>query len=299
LKYFLGCLSVLVSFHSHSQSRILLDSKNKTGVPYATIKVLKAPRGTVAAADGSFRLEVKEGDSILITSVGYEEKIFAGADFHDTIFLEPKYRSLTEVTIREKKFLRSFFAGNGAATLNNKMDCGSGKAGKKTTCLNWGPSGVEEEFAEQIELPSKELIYQVRKIYIPVKKFECFGPLLIRIYKTDHTGFPGELLLARPIPISKSIFKNDRAVIDLAAENIYIDNSKSFFISVGWLPEAAKQNCITRMIFPLATNIKNTFSRSLLSNSFWWQPIGLVENNTKELHANLLSMYAAELWEMR
>jgi hypothetical protein len=261
--------------------------------------VLNAPRGTIAAADGSFLLEVKQGDSILISSVGYEEKIFAGAGFHDTIFLVPKYKSLTEVTIREKKFLRSLFAGNGAASLNSKMDCEFYK-GRKTTCLNWGPSGNEEEFAEQIELPSKDLIYQVRKIFIPVKKSGCFGPLLIRIYTADRSGkFPGELLLAKPVAISKSIVKNDRAVIDLVTENIYIDNSKSFFISVGWLPKASGQDCITTIVFPLATKIENTFSRSLISNSFLWQPIGLVENNTKELHAKLVSLYAAELWEMR
>ena len=278
---------------------MLLDSKDKAAVPYATIKVLNAPRGTVAAADGSFLLQVMQGDSIFISSVGYVEKIFAGESFHDTIFLEPKYKSLSEVIIREKKFIRSFFAGNGASSVNSKMDCDFYK-GKKTTCLNWGPSGNEEEFAEQIALPSKDLIYQVRKIFIPVKKVGCYGPLLIRIYAADQSGkFPGELLLAKPVAVSKSIVKNDRAAIDLVRENIYIDNCKSFFISVGWLPQASGQDCITSVVFPLAAATENTFSRSLVSNSFQWQPIGLVKNNTKELHAKLVSLYAAELWEMR
>jgi hypothetical protein len=298
LKYFTAFLFVLVFCEAHSQVRILLDSKDSSAVPYATIKVLNAPRGTVAAFDGSFKLELTNKDSILVTSVGYEEKIISSPNFQDTIFLQPKYSPLTEVTIREKKFIRTFVAGNGASDVNHKIDCDFYK-GNKTTCVNWGPSGNEEEFAEKIELPSKDLVYQLKKIYIPVKKTGCFGPLLIRIYNTDHTGFPGELLMVKPVAINKASVKNGKAVIDLSPENIYITNSKSFFVSIGWLPGTSKQDCITSIVFPLAASTENTFSRSLVSNSFLWQPIGLVEYNTKELHAKLVSFYAVELWEMR
>jgi hypothetical protein len=299
LKYFSVILFFAISFTSHSQNRWLLDSKSKAGVPYATIKVLNAPGGTVAAADGSFHLKLLKGDSILVTSVGYDEKIFAAGDFSDTIFLERKFKSLGEITVRKKKFLRSFFAGNGAPTLNAKLDCDFYK-GEKTTCVNWGPSGNEEEFAEKIDLPSNELIYQLRKIFVPVKKTGCYAPLLIRIYLPDRSGkFPGELLLVKPMVIDKASVKNDKAAIDLSTDNVYIENSRSFFVSAGWMPDATEQECITSIVFLLAANTENTFSRSLVSNSYLWQPIGLVKNNKKQLHAKLVSFYAAELWEMR
>lgn len=283
----------------NAQLRRLLDGRDGAAIPYATVKVLNAPRGTVVSADGSFKLQVFPGDSILVTSVGYEEKIFTGFDFHDTILLEPKYKKLTEITIREKKFIRSLFAGNGAATVNANMDCEFYK-GKKTTCLNWGPSGNEEEFAEKIALPSVTLTYQLRKIYLPVKKMGCYGPLLLRIYLPEKNGkYPGEILLVKPVAIQKNAVHDGKVMIDLSNENIYIENSSSLFLSLGWLPRAASEDCITTLVFPLANSTENTFTRSVVSNSFLWQPMGLVESKTKELHAKLVSFYAVELWEMR
>jgi hypothetical protein len=253
----------------------------------------------VAASDGSFELQVFPDDSILVSSVGYEEKLFAGRDFSDTILLEPKYKTLTEITIREKKFIRSLLAGNGATAVDANMDCEFYK-GKKTDCVSWGPSGNEEEFAEKIALPSDALTYQLRKIYLPVKKMGCYGPLLLRIYLPEKNGkYPGELLLVKPVAIQKNTVQNGKAVIDLSSENIYIENSSSLFVSVGWLPRATSEDCITTMVFPLATTTENTYTRSVVSNSFLWQPIGLVEGKTNELHAKLVSFYAAELWEMR
>src|SRR5262245_17488763 len=71
---FLFCPILIISCSlSFAQPvRTVTDKQTNAPVPYATIKVLHAPRGIIASDKGEFQLQIDNSDTVLVTSVGYE-----------------------------------------------------------------------------------------------------------------------------------------------------------------------------------------------------------------------------------
>lgn len=274
----------------------MVDAVTGVPVPFATIKVLHSTKGVIATEEGEFELLADRSDSIIITSVGYEQLLITGDNFGMVTSLQPKIKTLGEVTMRDKKYLRTVILGNGAGVLNEDISCRK----KEGDCWNWGPSDIKEEFAEKILLPSRTLTYQLRKIIVPVCKGSCWGNLLLHVYAENGTSlFPGEEVFVKAIDPGTLPVKANKLEIDLSMEKLYFENNDHLFISFGWLPGATKQKCITAMVFPSAKAEINTYSRSLASASYQWKPMGLVEGKGDDLHIRPSSMYAVELWEMK
>lgn len=246
--------------------RRILDMQTGLPVSYATIKVLHRPRGIIASAKGEFELLIDNTDSVLFSCVGYNQKIVVGEKIGTTIYLTPKIKELREVKIGKKRLVREILLGNKDKKLQNDF--------------NWGPgsSGLKEEFAQKIEIPDSTFIYRVKKIYIPVKKFSCWGQLLVRIYAADSSSeFPGEEIFLKLVDIQKNDIRQRKATIDLSEENLYFHNCKSFFISIGWPQDAYYSKCITTVLLSKASQEK-TYARYLGSNSYMWYPFGLFKD---------------------
>ena len=87
-------------------------------------------------------------------------------------------------------------------------------------------------------------------------------------------------------------------MIDMAAETIQLQKTGSFFISVGWPPEASREKCKSLMVLPMLGK-ENTYSRSLTSITYHWYQFGRIRLtiNGEEIRVN--TAYAVELAEMK
>src|SRR5207237_254205 len=118
------------------------------------------------------------------------------------------------------------------------------------------------------------------------------------VYATDSsTGNPGEELLLRLIELNKTNIKQQKAFIDLTAENLLFYKSKSFFVSLGWPPDAADQKCFTAILL-MKSDKSDTYSRSLYNEDYRWVKFwDLRDKDNRQLQRN--TIYCIELDEMR
>jgi len=274
----------------------VVDRQTNTPVAFATIKILDKPSGVIASDKGEFQLNIESTDSVLVSCVGYEQTILSGKNITSVIYLNRRIKTLSEITISEKSFIRTLILGNGVEFLNKKIICDF-DPGTSNDCWPWGPSGNnKEEFAEKIRLPDSTHSYKIKKIYFPKVRRKCAGPLLLHIYREDtSSGLPGEELFLKPLYMDKSNANKNKISIDLTDENIYLYDAKSFFISFGWLPK--KENCISTIIL-IPSAYGNTYSRTLSIADYHWFRFGktiLTNNETMERN----TIYAVELDELK
>jgi hypothetical protein len=277
---------VFCSYISAQPLHKILDSETKKPVSFATVKVLHNPHGVVASERGEFALIFDNADSILFSCVGYHDKILMGSQIGETIFLSAKVKSLAPVVVKSKEIARTFVIGNNYK--RSKSD------------MNWGPglTGLKEEYAQKFELPDSSRIYRVKTIYIPVEKFVCLGPLLMRIYATDTaSGYPGEPLFLKYIDLKRADIKDRRAIVDLHDVNFYLYDSKSFFISIGWPPDAYHNKCVTTIMLSKLSTAK-TYSRSLASKNYGWYSFGQFQD-LRGVHYEQKTFYSVELEEIK
>jgi hypothetical protein len=278
-------------------TRKVIDRQTNAPVVFATIKILGKPSGVIASDKGEFELNIEPTDSVLVSCVGYEQTILSGKYITSVIYLDRRIKTLSEITISEKKFIRTLILGNGVEFLDKKIICDFQDT--SSDCWPWGSSGNnKEEFAEKIRLPDSIHSYKIKKIYLPRVRRKCVGPLLLHIYLEDtSSGFPGEELFLKPLYLDKSNVNKNKVVIDLNDENIYLYGAKSFFISFGWLPDAGKENCLATIIL-IRSAYDNTYSRTLSNADYHWYRFGkilLTNNETAERN----TIYAVELDEMK
>ena len=89
---------------------LILDTTDSTAVAFATVRILNQPIGVITNSDGSFRMPTdlrSYGDSLEISSLGYQEKIIRFSDFvgeePTTIWLNPAVEELEEVVLTADK----------------------------------------------------------------------------------------------------------------------------------------------------------------------------------------------------
>ena len=103
---------ILVSFNISAQSNIIkvLDSVTLSPVPFATV-YFSNNKGIIANENGHFELikkELKNDDSLFISSMGYKKVSFAINQFNDSlIFLSPKTIELKNVLLTNRNLSSS------------------------------------------------------------------------------------------------------------------------------------------------------------------------------------------------
>ena len=278
---------LIVVNHAVSQtvSRKILDKKTNSPIPYATVKILYLPKGTITSEKGEFNLTIDAIDSVLFSCVGYQQKIMIGKEIGTEIYLEPKIKILEAVTIRDKKWIRTIVLGNTDKKIKGDENWGLTREGMN-------------EFAQKIELPDSSLFYKVKNIYIPVKKHVCWGPLLLHIYAADtDSEYPGEELLVKPVYISKQNVHNQKATINISAENLYLHSSKSFFVGISRLQDSATEKCLTTLLVSKSSNAR-TYIRTLYSSAYEWWTFGHMRDNNNILY-EVRTFYSVEVDEMK
>jgi hypothetical protein len=257
IRFLLTIIIIIIFSKSEAQTvnRTVVDIRTNQPISYAAIKILHKPMGAIASQEGAFELAIDAQDSVLFSCIGYRNKKIVGKDAGSIIYLEPKVKSLETITIRPTKLLQTLILGQD--TSNFKDD------------LNWGPGG-QAEFAEKIDLPDTNRLYKLKKVFLRLKKHDCYGPLLLHIYQADSvSGVPGEEIFSTLVHFNKSNVKKNKATLDLTEHNIYWQDSKSFFIGFSWLPSAWEQKCLTTLFF-LQRNYSHTYTRSISLKDYKW-----------------------------
>jgi len=110
MKYTVLIIAGLISLKSYSQTSTLqgkiIDSDQRKGIPYATVRWLNSKASTVSNADGMFRLTEAiqdAGDTLLVSSIGYASVKIPVKAFRESvheILLTPAVQALNEVIVR-------------------------------------------------------------------------------------------------------------------------------------------------------------------------------------------------------
>jgi hypothetical protein len=270
---------------SQTVGRKVLDKQTNFPVSYATIKLLHIPGGAVSSEKGEFYLTIAHTDSVVISSAGYHSKFLIGREIGQEIFLEPQIRILEQVTVKGKTFLRVVHLGNSEKKIKGNQKWALTKEGK-------------DEFAQKIELPDSLLTYKIKKIFIPVRKTVCWEPLLVHIYAEDSTSqFPGEELLVKPVHVTPQNVSDNKIVLDLNSENLYLKNSKYFFVSISRLPDTGATKCLTTLLVSRSSTA-STYSRTLYSSSYEWFVFGQMKDKNGAAF-EVRTFYGVEADEMK
>ncbi|RYY64046.1 MAG: hypothetical protein EOO12_10755 [Chitinophagaceae bacterium] len=275
----------------------LRDRRSGVPVPWATVKVLNRPLGAVADGNGLFALTLNTGDTALISSVGYAPRLLTVLP--DVIDLEPVARPLDTVRVRQTVALRTVLLGNGVPFLNQRLRSDYPWDSQAGRCYPWGVGGGEEgkfEFAERIGLPDSTHPYRLLRLWLPTRKTDCYGRLLLRFYNVDPlTGAPGEELFVKQVDVNKASVRRARMkiVVDLSADNLLLPPGRAFFLSTGW-PPGTTASCFS--IIPLFSGPeRDTWHRSPATKIYEWTPMVMnrMDISPHQVHA----LYAAELEE--
>ncbi len=114
------CLVNITVFGQNTVDGIIKNAQTNEPVPYVNIGILNRDKGTVSNEKGEFSLEIPTefiNDTIKLSSIGYETKIFIANEFIKTlnenrsIALSEKVIELNEVVVSNKK-LKENVLGN-------------------------------------------------------------------------------------------------------------------------------------------------------------------------------------------
>tara|TARA_R110000803_G_scaffold207853_1_gene276082 strand:- start:762 stop:1586 length:825 start_codon:yes stop_codon:yes gene_type:complete len=114
------CLISHSIFGQNTADGIIKNAQTNEPIPYVNIGILNRDKGTVSNENGEFKLEIPiefVNDTIKISSIGYETKIFIANEFiktlkeNKTISLSEKIIELNEVVVSNKN-LKEKVIGN-------------------------------------------------------------------------------------------------------------------------------------------------------------------------------------------
>lgn len=197
---------------------IILNSENNKPISYANIKFLKSKKGTFSDDKGIFLINNNAIDSLLISVLGFEDKILSVSKIKDTIFLNPKTITLREITLSNKKTEYGYFKKNGKfirSALNRVL------------------------VAMYIPNENKKNEY-ITHLHYRIKKFgdelSTVRPHLLEVNKL--TKNPGKEILNENIVV-KINEKNKILSIDITDKNISFPK-EGIFVALEWVGNTKK-----------------------------------------------------------
>lgn len=240
------------------QTRKILDKKTGLPVSYATVRILNTTKGTIGSADGKFSIHIEPVDSVLFSCAGYYDTLILGKNIYSNVYMEPRIIELKEVVIG--------IESSGTIKIGNEKRIVKGDI----TFLPSPYENVHTEFAQKIILPDSARILKIKKVTIPVKRRNCYGTILFRVYEVDSLhNYPGTEILNKVIDGRSMSVKKNALVIDINSENIFFNRKDSFFISVLWPPGAFHKECRTGILLS-KKSISQTYLRLFENNPFEW-----------------------------
>ncbi|MCU0383907.1 MAG: carboxypeptidase-like regulatory domain-containing protein [Cyclobacteriaceae bacterium] len=82
------------------------------GLPFCSIAIKGTSKGTISTESGEFSLSADKKDTIVISSIGFKQKVLAAENMPRLIFLEESITELNELTIRANRKFKRKTIGN-------------------------------------------------------------------------------------------------------------------------------------------------------------------------------------------
>lgn len=202
-------------------SGILRDSTDKQPIPYVNIWIENEDIGTTSDINGKFTLNISPNSNktIIFSSVGYKtKKINSNIDLN-TVFLQPQIIELQEVTVSNKKEIKSKTIG--------KFD----KSQVKSHVLSGNkPLMIAEYFPYNEEFEETPFIKTIR---LPIKSKVDNCKFNIRLLTLSDNGVPEKYYFDENL-ICLAKKGNSIVTINLADKNIVFPK-EGLIIAMEWL----------------------------------------------------------------
>lgn len=198
---------------------IILDRNTKEPIPYVNVWVEGAENGTTANGKGAFALDIDGGEVLVFSAVGFETTAVATDTLGKTILLAPAQINLDEVVIKPSSYSLEKVVG---AFKKSKID--SWRVSRKT------PGTIARYFEYRnayADTPFLSKLRMVTKSHVKNARF------MVKLYRPDETGAPGEYLHDQHI-YGYANKRKQYTEIDLSDLNIVFPES-GLFVSVEWL----------------------------------------------------------------
>ncbi|MFK7950445.1 MAG: carboxypeptidase-like regulatory domain-containing protein [Saprospiraceae bacterium] len=204
----------------------IIEENNKAAIAYANIGILNRNIGTVTDDNGFFKFElsaeVKETDTVKISMIGYDSRIFTVVDFRQmldqnaVIGLQPKAYNLNTVTIVPKGQIRKI-VGNDKRNGIMSVGFGSNKMGREMAALlkiKKQPTYVDKVFVNITQCTYDSIFYR------------------LNIYEYDKkTNQPVRNLLPKPVYVNFTKKETEETLmIDVSHLNILVEDD--FIVSL-------------------------------------------------------------------
>ena len=104
MKKLLAIIFLLISNFSFSQLKaVIIDSETKEKIPYVNIWIENKNIGTTSNENGEFSIDTSNGNFLILSSLGYENKRIEISIISELITLNPKITELDEVILSSIK----------------------------------------------------------------------------------------------------------------------------------------------------------------------------------------------------
>lgn len=224
---------------SQGTSGIVRNYSNSKKISYASIFYKKADIGTYSDSTGNFKIQKIKGDTLVISSIGFEKFLIPADDIEGflSVSLMPVPINLNEVEIKGGKQLRK--------TNGKKIYLGN-LSGKK----NMHISGMKGRTVAYLIKPDVSITGQIKSIQFGLKA-EAAAIVKVHLYTVDvFTGKPdGDLLENHEFIKVKSGSKT--LTVDLNHLNIELPSS-GVFVALEWIGEINNNKSVN--ISPTYTN---------------------------------------------
>lgn len=254
-KYIVTLILLLYSFSVNSQNilkGVFVDTETLEIVPYSTIHLRNTFLGTMANANGKFKIVIPDSiltnSELVISSMGFETLNMKIFEIKDTIYLQKKINALPEVIVHHRQ--------------TENISLGVSKKSQRT-----GSFGTCNQINLQAALyiPNNNQIKgRVKSIsyYIDKKQGIAETPFRMRIYSKDiSTNYPQNDLLNKVIIISG---KENGGWITVNIDSLGIEfPNTGLFVGTEWLYDYKKYHYSIQYITKSDTLIKNCFGQCI------------------------------------
>lgn len=250
---------------SQTKKIIVVDSLTKENIQYVNVKYIESQKGTFTDSLGYFSLNKKLSDRILVSVLGYENKIYNVKEIKDSIFLKPEVVTLDEILLK-KKSIKKY-----------------GLHLKKGKFM--GSSVKRAVIAMYIENEEKNIQSIISKLHFRIKKRKGNFPSIVRphLYTINKkTKLPEKELLNYNILIKENKKRKGIISIDVSDKSILFPK-EGVFVALEWVGNTEDID------FGYQEVKENTLNRTLLTSLNFkkriWVPIILPKKN-KNISAN-------------
>jgi hypothetical protein len=201
----------------------VIDSDKKP-IPFASIGYYNHQIGSISDSLGYFQIKKINGDSIKISSLGFQFKNYTISEINGNIQIELNsiYFKLSDVIVKSRKKTTDFVWIGHFKSKNNFLSLG----------------GVGNQIQTAIFLPNEnKLSGYIDELHFKLDKFKKTTYLLrIRLFnRNSKTGLPDEDLLLMDNILKPNQLKRD-VFFSIKDKNIEVPQN-GFFVSFEWIPQ--------------------------------------------------------------